>query len=256
MKYQGLPKGPCPFNRQDSSVRWRSVDLFLCASCDNQRHRAELASVEVESLQPLVEMQSSATTRASTIVSSTVAAIDNHAHTRMRRGKSSMQPPGTVPSMVMTRSGTRPATSDDNTSQNTRHSGQCSRCFRVLSLTSAGLLHSHGPGCSGSGQMPVDGSVTSVVLPSNPAVQATASGSSNEVSVQPSDQIAVASSLSTQSVVDIMTLIRLRRCRVLERIPKASRIPVADKLAETLRQFITDPGCIDKWVDLMTFAYS
>ena len=148
MKCQGLPKEPCPFNRQDSSVRWRSVDLFLCASCDNQRHRAELASVE--SLQPLVEMQSSATTRASTIVSSIVAATDNHTLTRMRRGKSSMQPPGTVPSMVMTCSGTRPATSDDNTSQNTRHIGQCSRCFCVLSLTSAGLRHSHGPGCSGS----------------------------------------------------------------------------------------------------------
>ena len=53
-----------------------------------------------------------------------------------------------------------------------------------------------------------------------------------------------------------MTLIRLRRCRVLKRIPKASRIQAADKLAQTLRQFITDPGCIDKWLDLMTFAYS
>ena len=156
MKCQGLPKGPCPFNRQDSSVRWRSVDLFLCASCDNQRHRAELASVEVESLQPLVEMQSSATTRASTIVSSTVAATDNHAHTRMRKGKSSMQLPGTVSPKVMTRSGTRPAISDDNTSPNTRHIGQCSRCFRVLSLTSAGHLHAHRPGCSVPGQMPMD----------------------------------------------------------------------------------------------------
>ena len=62
-----------------------------------------------------------------------------------------MQPPGIVPLMVMIRSGTRPATSDDNTSQNTRHSGQYSRCFRILRLTSAGLLHSHGSGCSGSG---------------------------------------------------------------------------------------------------------
>ena len=111
--------------------------------------------------------------------------LTNHAHTRMRRGKSSMQPPGTVPSTVMTRSGTRPATSDDNTSQNTCHSGQCSRCFRVLSLTSASLLHPYGPGCSESGQMPIDGSVTSVILLSNPAVQATASDSSNEVSVRP-----------------------------------------------------------------------
>lgn len=81
--------------------------------------------------------------------------------------------------------------------------------------------------------MLVDGSVTSVVLPSNPAVQATASGRSNEVSVRPSDQIAIASSLSMQSAVDIMTLIRILRCRVLKPIPKASPIPAADKLAET-----------------------
>jgi hypothetical protein len=133
--------------------------LFLCASCDNQRHRAELASVE--SLHPTMEMKLFATTTASLTA--------------------------TVSSLVTTRNGTRLATSDDDTSQNTRHSGPCSRCFRVLSLTSAGLLHSHGPGCSGSGQMPVDGSNTSVVVPSNPAVQATAS----EVSVRPFDQIAI-----------------------------------------------------------------
>ena len=168
MQCQGLPKGPCPFNRQDSSVRWRSVDLFLCASCDNQRHRSEL--VAVESLQPSVEAKSSATTTtAPTIVNSTVVATGNAVRTRMRRGKSLMQPPGIFRSMELTHSGTRPATSVNNTSQNARCSGQCSRCLRLLSLTSAGLLHSHGSGCSGSGEMPVDGSVTGVVLPSNPA---------------------------------------------------------------------------------------
>ena len=40
-----------------------------------------------------------------------------------------------------------------------RRSGQCNHCLRVLSLTAAGRLHSHGPGWPGSGQHPVDGSI-------------------------------------------------------------------------------------------------
>ena len=43
-----------------------------------------------------------------------------------------------------------------------RRSGQCIHCLRVMSLTVAGRLHSHGPGCPGSGQLPVDGSITNL----------------------------------------------------------------------------------------------
>jgi hypothetical protein len=53
-----------------------------------------------------------------------------------------------------------------------------------------------------------------------------------------------------------MELLRQHRCRVLKRIPKASRIPAADKLAETLGQVVVNPDCVDKWVDLLTFTFS
>jgi hypothetical protein len=40
---------------------------------------------------------------------------------------------------------------------------------------------------------------------------------------------------SVMPAVDIMELLRQRRCRVLKRVPKASRITAAEKLAEMLR---------------------
>ena len=34
---QGLPDGPCPSSKNDSSVKWSICDLFLCAECYNRR---------------------------------------------------------------------------------------------------------------------------------------------------------------------------------------------------------------------------
>jgi len=45
-----------------------------------------------------------------------------------------------------------------NPPPDTRQHGQWPRCLRTISLTAAGLVRSHGPNCSGSGQPPVDGS--------------------------------------------------------------------------------------------------
>ena len=53
-----------------------------------------------------------------------------------------------------------------------------------------------------------------------------------------------------------MELLQHRRCRVLKRVPKASRIPAADKLAETLRQVTAEPDSVDKWVDLFAFTFT
>jgi len=53
-----------------------------------------------------------------------------------------------------------------------------------------------------------------------------------------------------------MELLHQRRCRVLKRVPKASRIAAADKLAETLRRIVADPDCIDKWMDLLLFTFA
>jgi len=112
-------------------------------------------------------------------------------------------------------------------------------------------MHSHGPGCPGSGQPPVLGSVTSVSLRQNVKAQSS--------STKPSDSThnsADSSQLPSQSPTEIIEFLRLRRCRVLKRVPKALRIPAAEKLAETLRQVVADPDCIGKWVDLLLFTFS
>jgi len=125
-----------------------------------------------------------------------------------------------------------------------RRSGQCVQCLRVLSLTAAGLLHSHGPGCSGSGKQPVVGSVTCVTLHSQRIVQSS-TAATNCSSASP-----------IRTSVDIMEQLRHRRVRVLKRVPKSSRIPAAEKLGETLRQVIDNPDCVDKWIDLLLFTFS
>lgn len=53
-----------------------------------------------------------------------------------------------------------------------------------------------------------------------------------------------------------MEMLRRRRCRVLKRIPKASRIPAAEKLSETLRQVAANPDYVDRWLDLLAFTYT
>ena len=40
--------------------------------------------------------------------------------------------------------------------------GQCTVCKRQISLTAAGVLFKHGPGCKGSRDLPVEGSVIDV----------------------------------------------------------------------------------------------
>ena len=53
-----------------------------------------------------------------------------------------------------------------------------------------------------------------------------------------------------------MEMLRRHRCRVLKRVPKASRIPAAEKLASTLQQVLANPDNIPKWTDLLLFTYS
>ena len=112
------------------------------------------------------------------------------------------------------------------------HNGQCIKCSRVLSLTAAGLHHSHGPGCSGSGQLPIPESVQNVV----PKQSCTAAPSDTTI---PSSYAA-----QSQSPEDIMEMLRQRRCCVLKRVPKASRILAAEKLSETLRKVVVNPESV------------
>jgi hypothetical protein len=118
--------------------------------------------------------------------------------------------------------GSLPSTNRDRAPTDCRRSGQCAQCLRVLSLTAAGSLHSHGPGCSGSGKQPVEGSVACVTLHSQRIAQSS-TAAINTPSASP-----------IRTSVDIMELLRHRRVRVLKRVPKSSRIPAAEKLGETL----------------------
>ena len=43
-KCEGLPDGPCPGRRNDSTVKLGEGELFLCKSCDDERFRQFLAS--------------------------------------------------------------------------------------------------------------------------------------------------------------------------------------------------------------------
>jgi hypothetical protein len=107
-----------------------------------------------------------------------------------------------------------------------------------LSLTSAGLLHSHGHGCPGSSQPPFEGSVESGSVCSRICSQE---------SIAPSIFTGASSTTDpSQLSADIVKLLRELHCRVLKRVPKASRIPAADELAETLQQIVVDPDNIDK----------
>ena len=128
-----------------------------------------------------------------------------------------------------------------------RQCGQCTHCLRIMSLTAAGLLHSHGRGCPGSGRLPVAGSITGVTsLSSHGTQQSRASSDLTNTGL---------TTAPVQSPTDIMELLCQRRCRVLKRVPKASRIPAADKLSETLRHVVDDPDSSAKWIDLLSFTF-
>ena len=134
-----------------------------------------------------------------------------------------------------------------NVPPNSRQNGQCTQCLRVLSLTSSGLLHAHGHGCLGSSQPPVAGSITTVACLKRDTQSAASSAPVNGTN---------ASATAHQSPSDIMEMLRRHRCRVLKRVPKASRIPAAEKLASTLQQVVANPDDILKWTELLLFTFS
>ena len=92
-------------------------------------------------------------------VSSATSAIVITTTTKQSRRRSTRCQPLT--NTVMSAPAPRPPATIVSAPPDTRHYGQCTWCLRVISLTAAGLLRSHGPNCSGSGKPPVDGSVSS-----------------------------------------------------------------------------------------------
>jgi len=63
----------------------------------------------------------------------------------------------------------------------------------------------------------------------------------------------VISSLSVGCIVDTLHEFR---CRVLKRIPKASRTPAANKLADILNSITRDPDNNDNWRHLLLFPFT
>ena len=55
---------------------------------------------------------------------------------------------------------------------------------------------------------------------------------------------------------DLIDVIRAERCRVLKRIPKASRIPAAEKMSAILERIIANPDEPTLWSDLLRFTHA
>jgi hypothetical protein len=219
---------------------------------------ADALGVTRRKLRPLVQQQSAAAAVDTTgskrqrstkksVVTSVVAA--DPCKPQVRRVGLSVQSTTALPSTVCDiPSEQQAAVPVVSASSDARQFGQCTHCLRVLSLTTVGLLHSHGHGCPGSGQLPVAGSLKSVSLcpkrntPSSLASPDLASTSS--------------SANQSQSPSDIMEMLRQCRCRVLKRVPKASRIPAAEKLAGTLQQVLAHPDYVSNWTELFLFSFS
>ena len=125
--------------------------------------------------------------------------------------------------------------------QRLRRTGQCSVCLRFLSLTAAGVIHQHGPsnGCLGSGRQPVNGSIN-------------IKNSENIVSSSGNPPV---SSTSTDQK-NLIELISSERCRVLKRIPKASRVLAAEKLSAVLARIVAKPDDSAAWADLLRFSFA
>jgi hypothetical protein len=55
---------------------------------------------------------------------------------------------------------------------------------------------------------------------------------------------------------DLIDAIKAERCRVLKRIPKASRIPAAEKMSAILERIIANPDEPTLWSDLLRFTHA
>ena len=109
-------------------------------------------------------------------------------------------------------------------------------CLRYLSLTNAGVIHQHGPGCPGTGHPPVEGSV-------------------NNKPTDHSDKPVTAQHITAHQDEFIDT-IKSERCRLLKRIPKASRILAAEKLSTILDRIITKPDDSMMWLSVLRFSHA
>ena len=114
-----------------------------------------------------------------------------------------------------------------------RKTGRCKICKRDIHLTVAGVLYKHGPGCAGSGELLVNGSVTDV-----DSIQQL-----DYTDSQPPPEI------TADYIAEKLT----NKSRLLRRIPKASRLCAAEKLCQLLTAIIANSDNAQVWLDCLQF---
>jgi hypothetical protein len=120
--------------------------------------------------------------------------------------------------------------------------GQCENCMRLISLTKASRLYTHGRGCIGSEQPPVVGSVTD----NKPLSASQVSTWQVSASVVSAD----AACKDISSADELRIVLLQHRRRVVKRIPKGSRLNAAEKLSDILENIVADPSCLRNWINL------
>jgi hypothetical protein len=122
-----------------------------------------------------------------------------------------------------------------------RRKGQRTVSKRQVALTAAGVLFKHAPGCKGSRQQPVEGSIIDA---DNRSHQQQQQNSGN--------QNAQRDDITTDDLAE--QLISNNKCCVLKHIPKASRLAAADKFCQLLTRIVTNPDDVQARVDLLLFS--
>jgi len=131
---------------------------------------------------------------------------------------------------------------ETSTQSSQKKLGSCAVCLRQISLTSSGVIHSHGHGrpCAGSGCLPATSSVSTSSTSQPGIVAPAATNHPSTASVVSSPQ------LDSQTLLDNVVS---ARCRLLKYIPKASRIQAATNLTVILNRILLDP-----WQPVATFS--
>ena len=133
-----------------------------------------------------------------------------------------------------------------------RQFGQCTICRRCIGLTQAGVLFKHGQHCSGSGQLPVSGTVTKSRIPTPIVGQDTCSlpdSTASSVLTNYHDYLRwLGAGITNDSLMQVITSFR---CRILKRIPRGI---AAEKLSSVLIKINSNPESVNAWNELLAFG--
>jgi hypothetical protein len=146
-------------------------------------------------------------------------------------------------------------------STNVKQFGQCDVCHRLISLTSTGRLRKHGTGsgCSGYGQLPQLLSSSRNVYQQRLSKHPTGTSQIQQQDLPANDVTSTdlfdfSHSQQITASEDNISLLQSHHCRLLKRIPKASRSLAAGKLCSLLSAVNSNPDNITAWEHLLLFA--